>query len=395
MGPLEGLRVLDASQMLAGPLCGMRLGDFGADVIKIEPPLTGEWTRTHPFANAHVGGHTTAFLGLNRNKRSVALNLKDVDEREAFYRLVETSDVFIQNWRVGTADRLGVGYEDLRRINPRLVYCSISGYGESGPYVDRPGQDLIIQGYSGSMFSVGAEADPPLPGAIWAADAMTAYQAGMAILAALHARERTEVGQKVEVSMLAVVLDAQSQELVTYLNLGTLPERPDAASAHAYVTAPYGVYRTSDGWMTLAQAPLDALGEALNDDRLRVMTKWSDGMDRRSEVVEILNELLPQKPTADWLAVLDEHKLWAGPVYTYADLAADPHVVETGMFTSIEQADVGELRMPAPPVRFSLTPASVRLPPPRLGEHNDEILSELVDENRHAPHEPAITEGAT
>lgn len=377
-GPLEGLRVLDASQMLAGPLCGMRLGDLGADVLKIEPPGVGEWTRTHGFANAELAGHTTAFLGLNRNKRSVALDLKNDQAREVFYKLVARSDVFIQNWRVGTAERLGVGYEQLAEVNERLLYCSISGYGEEGPYVNRPGQDLIIQGYSGSMFSVGSADDPPLPGALWAVDAMTAYQAGMAILAGVVARAQTGRGQKIELNMLAVVMDAQSQELMTYLNVGILPERLAASSAHAWVTAPYGVYSTADGFITLAQSPLHLLGDALDSDELRAMTEWSDGVDRREDVVRLLAAIMPTRTTEEWLRILDEHRLWAGPVYTYADLAEDPHVVATGMITEVEHPEIGRLRMPDVPVAFSETPAGIRRAPPLLGEHTEAVLKEVI-----------------
>lgn len=381
-GALDGIRVLDASQMLAGPLCGMRLGDFGADVLKIEPPGLGEWTRTHGFANAEVGGHTTAFLGLNRNKRSVALNLKAEQARQAFYELVRISDVFIQNWRVGTADRLGVGFDVLHEINPRLVYCSISGYGEEGPHASRPGQDLVLQGYSGSMFSVGSNGDLPVPGALWAVDAMTAYQAGMAILAALIARGRTGEGQKVDVNMLAVVMDAQTQELTTHLNLGLLPERSAAPFAHAWVTAPYGVYQTADSFITLAQVPLSTLGDALGEDRLREMTSWSDGVDHRDEVHAIVSRIMATRTTIDWLELLDEYKLWAGPVYTYADLAADPHVRANGMIIDIEHRDIGRLQMPNVPVRFSGTPAAVTLPPPLLGEHTEAVLTELLGKSK-------------
>lgn len=377
-GALSGLRILDASQMLAGPLCGMRLGDLGADVLKIEPPGTGEWTRSHGFANAEIQGETTAFLGLNRNKRSVTVNLKHPEGREVFYGLARESDVFIQNFRVGTADRLGVGYEQLREINPRLVYCSISGYGEEGPYVGRPGQDLVVQGYSGSMWSVGSKHDPPLPGALWAIDSMTAYQAAVGILAALWARQRTGEGQKVEVNMLAVTMDSQAQELTTYLNLGIVPERTEKPFAHAWVTAPYGAYRTADSWIVMGQAPLHVLGEALDNDRLRDMTSWSDGIDHRDEIYDIVSSILPQRSTAEWLDIFDEHKLWSGPVYDYADLAEDPQVKATNMIASVEHPTIGTLRMPNVPLRLSETPAEIQLPPPLLGEQTDEALRDLL-----------------
>ena len=374
-GALEGIRVLDATQMLAGPICTMRLADLGADVLKIEPPGVGDWTRTHGFANAYVNGETTAYLGLNRNKRSVTLNLKHPDGLAAFHELVRTADVFIQNYRVGTAERLGAGYERLSEINPDIVYCSISGYGESGPYAGRPGQDLVVQGYSGSLFSVGSSEYPPMPGALWAADTMTGYQAAVGILSALMARERIGRGQKIEVSMLAVVMDCQAQELTTHLNLGLLPERTRAPFAHAWVTAPYGVYRTADGWMTIAQVPLDKLGEALDDDRLRAMTEWDDGITHRDEVYDIVSAIIPSRTTAEWQAAFDERGLWCGPVYDYAALASDPHVEATGMIATVLHPTHGELRMPAPPLRLSETPPTVRTAPPILGQHTDAVLS--------------------
>lgn len=377
-GALDGLRVLDASQMMAGPLCGMRLGDLGADVLKIEPPRSGEWVRTHGFANAAIEGETTALLGLNRNKRSVTLNLKHPDGLEALYALARTSDVFIQNYRVGTAERLGIGYDKLHEVNPRLVYCAISGYGEQGPYRLRPGQDLVVQGYSGSLWSVGSRDDPPTPSSLWAADAMAAYQATIGILAALLARDRIGAGQKVSVNLLAAVMDCQIQELTTYLNLGILPERSEGRFAHAWINAPYAVYATADGYLTLAMAPVDVLGDALDNDRLRSFKDWSDGVTHRDEIYQIVAAALPARTTAEWLAVFDAHNVWAGPVYTYADLARDQHVIETDMLTCVPHPRAGALRMPNVPIRLSETPTSVRRPPPLLAEHTADVLSDWI-----------------
>ena len=374
-GALDGIRVVDASQMLAGPICGMRLGDLGADVIKLEPPGTGEHNRTHGFGPLRIGGETPTFLGLNRNKRSISLDLKHADGLAAVHSLVRASDVFIQNFRVGTAERLGVGWEQLRAINPRLVYAQISGYGEDGPYRDRPGQDLLVQAMSGSMWSVGAAGDPPQPGALWAVDAMTGYQAAIGILAALHARQRTGQGQKVSVSMLGAVLDAQVQELVAFLNGGLAPERPAMATAHALIPAPYGVYRAADGWLVLAMAPLAALGDALDDDRLRAMDDEVDGTTRRLEIEAIVSPILATRTTAEWVAWFDARRLWSGRVYTYAELAADPAVAATGAFVDVDHPAAGRLRMPAPPLRLSATDTAIRRPPPRLGEHGSAILA--------------------
>jgi len=373
--PLAGLRVIDASQMLAGPICGMRLGDLGADVIKLESPA-GEWTRSHGFANAEVGGESTAVLGLNRNKRSLTLNLKDPDGLKLLHRLLENCDVFLQNFRVGTAERLGIGYEQLAAAHPTLVYCQISGYGEDGPYSDRPGQDLLLQGMSGSMWSVGAKTDPPAPGALWAMDEMTGYQATIGILAALRDRDSTGLGQKVSVDMWSVAMDCQAQEFTTYLNCGIQPERSDESFAHEWCNPPYGSYPTQDSYILLSQMPIDAVGDAVDDDRLRAITSWSEAENRRDEIRRILDEIIPTKTTSEWLEIFFARKLWAGPIYTYADVAADPHVAARGMITTIAHPAAGDLRLPSVPIRFSRSTADVRLPPPLLGEHTTSLLEQ-------------------
>jgi len=376
-GALDGLRVLDATQMLAGPLAATRLGDLGADVIKIEPPATGEFNRTHGFENVVIHGEMSTFLAVNRNKRSLAIDLKSADARPVIDDLVRTSDVFLQNFRHGTADRLGVGWERLHEINPQLVYCSISGYGSTGPYRDRPGQDLVVQGYSGSMFSVGAADDPPEPGALWAADVMTGYHAAIGILAALHARDRVG-GQHVEIDMLSVVLDAQLQELVTYLNSGKQPVRSHEPSAHASIGAPYGVYRTSDGWLTLAMTPLSTLGEVLDDDWLRSLTDYNDGHLHRDEAYAHIRDKFVGRTTAEWIAECDRVNVWAGPVYDYAGVATDPHVTETGMLVEQPYGRNGDtVRTLRPPIKMSGTPPTIRRGAPQLGADTAEILAEL------------------
>jgi crotonobetainyl-CoA:carnitine CoA-transferase CaiB-like acyl-CoA transferase len=377
-GALDGIRVLDATQMLAGPLAATRLGDLGADVIKIESPVNGEFNRTHGFDDIRLHGEMTTFLAVNRNKRSLAVDLKDPASRAVVEDLVCSADVFIQNFRHGTAERLGVGYEQLRELNPRLVYCSISGYGSTGPYRDRPGQDLVLQGYSGSMFSVGSAGDAPEPGALWAADVMTGYQAAIGILAALNARDRLGHGQKVEVDMFSIVLDAQLQEMVTYLNTGRQPVRSAEASAHAFIPAPYGVYRTSDGWLTLAMAPLAALGEVLDDDWLRSLTDYNDGHTYRDEVYAHIRPAFEGESTAYWLARCDAANVWAGPVHDYADVAQDPHVLQTGMLVEQPHGTDGErVRTVRPPLNLSETPTSIRRGAPQLGADTAQILLDL------------------
>jgi crotonobetainyl-CoA:carnitine CoA-transferase CaiB-like acyl-CoA transferase len=374
--PLAGLRVIDATQMLAGPLAGTRLGDLGADVIKLEPPRTGEFNRDHGFADIRVGGEMTTFLAVNRNKRSLALDLKDEQAREALTAVIATADVFIQNFRHGTAERIGVGYQQLRAINPRLVYCSISGYGSVGALRDRPGQDLVIQGYSGSMWSVGKLGDPPVPGALWAADVMSGYQATIAILAALQERVTSGEGQHVEVDLFSVVLDAQLQELVTFLNSGAQPQRTHEATAHASIPAPYGVYRTADGWLTLAMCPLPALGKVLEDDALLSLDGYNDGHTHKDEVYARIRDRFVSRSTAEWIERCDAEGVWAGPVYDYRQLVADPDVQEAGLFVEQPHYTGAPVRTVRPPIRMSRTAPSIRLGAPALGGHSREILSE-------------------
>jgi crotonobetainyl-CoA:carnitine CoA-transferase CaiB-like acyl-CoA transferase len=387
-GALDGLLVLDITQMLAGPMAGMRLGDLGADVLKIEPPGKGEFNRTHGFEDLTCQGEMTTFLAMNRNKRSVSIDLKNSQGLAVMLDLVRRADVLIQNFRHGTAERLGLGFEQLHEVNPRLVYCSISGYGSEGPYRDRPGQDLVLQGYSGSMFSVGRKGDPPLPSALWAADVMTGYQAIIGILAAIESRHRTRVGQKVEVDMLSVVLDSQAQELVTYLNAGRMPARSEEFGAHASIPAPYGSYRTSDGWLNLAMCNLADLGEALDDDWLRTLDHYNDGHLHRDEVYRHLAERFTDRTTEEWLPVLDAHGVWAGPVYDYEQLERDPHVLATGIIAEQPQDD-GPVRTVRVPIVMSGTPTSIRRGAPRLGADTAEVLTDLLGYDEDRLHELA------
>ena len=377
-GPLDGIRVLDASQMLAGPICGMRLGDLGADVLKIEPPGQGEWARNRYLCNVAINGHSTSFLALNRNKRSVTINFKSEAGLEALYALVRDADVFIQNFRVGTADRIGVGYDKLHEINPKLVYCSISGYGEVGPYAYRAGQDLIIQGYSGSLWAVGREDDPPIPNALWAADVMSGYQAAIGILSAVIARSRLGEGQKVEVNMLATVMDCEIQELTTHLNSGLLPMRTKEPSAHGWIGVPYGIYRTQDGYIALAYIPIEDLAEIIECEELKRFSDVMDGFEHRDEIVRLVAERIKERPTSEWLDAMLERGFMAGPVYTYEDLANDPHVRETEMIAEIENPGGGVYKTPNVPLKLSRTPPRISRRPPRLGEHTDEILQEVI-----------------
>jgi len=376
-GALSDVRVIDATQMLAGPMAGTRLGDLGADVIKVESPAGGEFNRTHGFGDSRANDEMTTFLAMNRNKRSMAIDLKSPEGLSVLYELAKSSDVFIQNFRHGTAERLGIGYEKLREINPRLVYCSITGYGTSGPYRDRPGQDLIVQGYSGSMFSVGKTDDPPTASALWAADVMTGYQAAIGVLAALHHRGNSGAGQHVEIDMLSVVLDCQLQEIVTFLNAGFKPERTTEQSAHAAMPAPYGSYKTKDGWLNLAMSPLPALGEVIDDAWLRTLIHYDDGHRLRDKIYAHIRDSFVLKTTAEWVELCDQHGVWAGPVYDFPALVKDPHIIEEKYFVDQPQRVGGSAKTVRVPIKMSETPPTIRQGAPGLGQHTEEILTSL------------------
>jgi len=375
--PLSGIKVLDFSQAMAGPFCAQKLGDLGAEVIKVEPTGDGEWHRTRPAADAWVNRHNSSFLAFNRNKRSLAINLKDPASRSVIRPLVEQADVVLSNYRPGVAERLGIDYPTVNPWNSQLIYCSISGYGSSGPYAKRPGQDLLLQGYSGSLFSTGRLGDPPRPMSMFVADATAAHLATQAILGGLLWRERGGQGQLVEVNMLEGMIDMQAQELAVFLTAGIRPERTDEPLAHALLTAPYGIYATADGFMTVSIGPIDLLGDVLDDDYLRSHKSWGEGMTHRDEIFRQVAKILPSRTTAEWLEAFDAVGYWAGPVYDYDDLLADPQVAHNGTFIELQHPTEGTLRLPGIPLRYSKSPGSIRRHQPAVGEHSIEILTEL------------------
>ncbi|PWA06065.1 CoA transferase [Pueribacillus theae] len=375
-GALDGIKVLDFSLAMSGPFAAQKLGDMGAEVIKIEPTGDGEWHRTRPAANAWVNKLNSSFISFNRNKRSLSINLKTEESKEIMKRLIKKADVIIHNFRPGVAERLNIDYKSVSEINEQIVYCSISGYGETGPYAKRPGQDLILQGYSGAMWNTGTKNDPPLPLGMYVSDATAAHIAFEGILAALFYRERKGKGQKVEVNMLNAVMDLQVQELSVYLTGDVKPERTNEPLANIFLTAPYGVYKTKDSYMTLAIGPIDVLGEALDNDRLRSFTEWNDGMIHRDEIYRIVSDILPQKTTKEWIDILDQYNFWAGPVYDYNDLIKDPQVKHNEMIVEMDHPTEGKLKLLGIPYKFSESPGTFRYYPPLIGEQTDEILYE-------------------
>jgi crotonobetainyl-CoA:carnitine CoA-transferase CaiB-like acyl-CoA transferase len=372
---LEGVRVLDLAHHMAGPMATQKLGDMGADILKVEPP-GGEWTRSKSYNDLHVGDANTSFLSLNRSKRSLVLDLKSSRGREIVYRLAESADVCILNYRPEAAMRLGVDYESIAKASPSIVYCSITGYGADGPAANRAGQDLLIQSYTGLPWNAGRRSDPPVPAGCFVADATTSYMATIGILAALFHRQRTGQGQRVEVDLLSSMMDVQIQELTTFFNSGWSPERSEFPLAHRMTNSPYGIHPTSDGFIALAMTPFDLLAEALSEPALRRFG-WADGYQNRDEIARIVAAALLKRTTAEWIDIFDRHGVWSGPVNTYGDLVDDPNVAANGMITHDDDPERGEIAYLGFPIRFSATPASMARRPPRLGQDSDEILAEI------------------
>lgn len=373
---LEGTRVLDLTLALAGPAATQRLGDWGADVIKVEPP-TGEWSRSHPVANAFVDGEATNFICFNRNKRSIAIDLKQPEGVALLLRLAEEADVFVHNFRPGVVERLGIGPDEVRARNPRLVYAYVCGYGTRGPRSKRPGQDLLLQAYSGAMFSVGSKHDRPNAGSVFAADVIASHFLVEAILTALIERGRTGGGQTIEVSMLGALLDSQMQELVTFLNCGIAPDRPEVPAAHWILNPPYGVYEAADGWIALAMADPVALGEAIGSERIAALATWEAAATQRELVFEECERALRERRVAEWIEIFDRCGVWAGPVHRYEDLPGDPQIEAEGYFQPVPTAGGGSFLMPDNAIRFSGGVNGAHRPPPTVSQHADEVLAEL------------------
>lgn len=375
MGILSGIRVLDCSIAMAGPFAAQRMGDMGADVIKVEP-TTGEWQRHVAAGGARGNQINVSFLSLNRNKRSLAVDLKAAEGKALLLEMVKTADVFLQNYRPGVAARLGVDYETLSKINPRLIYVSMSGYGEDGPYRNYPGQDLLLQAMSGAMMSSGSADQPPSPAGQYLVDAITAYTAFEGALAALFHRERTGEGQLVQINMLDAITTIQMQELSVFTVGGKPQTRSAEPHAHSYIRAPYGVFATSDGYISIAMASLKTLGRLIEEPFFADLDDETDSWTHRDEIYACVRRRLLNRTSEDWLALFRENDIWCGPVYGYADVVEDPQIKHNGTFVEYDHPTEGRVKTPGFPIKFSKTPSVIERGAPLVGEHTREILGE-------------------
>ena len=377
-GPLAGVRVLDFTALVQGPMATQMLGDLGADVIKIEK-VGGEWMRFWGILNGQSHGEMDSFLAFNRNKRSAEADLRNPEVRDRILELAAGADVVVENFRPGVMARLGLGYDDVRAVNPRIVYASSSGYGQTGPYAKRPGQDLLIQALSGLMFLSGRAGDPPLALGVGITDQYTALHIVIAVLAALHHRAETGEGQKVEVDLFSCAVAMQQQELTFYRNQGYLPERPAENLGSIWATAPFGIYETSDGHIAIAMTPCPVLAEALDQPWLAEYDTLDKMVESRAKIYAGLSAHLLTRTRAHWIEVLLAHDVWCAAVQTYDELVDDPQVAHNRLFWEVPVGD-GEATFvtPGSPITFSSTPTGIRHSVPRSGQHTTEVLGETA-----------------
>ena len=374
-GALDGIRVVDLSRHLAGPFAAMTLGDLGADVIKIEAPGRGDDTRGYPpFWN----GISCYYLSANRNKRSVTVNLQSPEGQEIVRRLVRESDILIENFRPGATERWGLGYDDLRAVNPRLIYCAISAVGRDGPDRDRAGVDLLMQAYGGLMSITGEAGRPPVRVGTSVVDLTAGANAVQAILAALYVRERTGRGQRVESSLLEGQVSWLTYHAVSYFGTGQVPER--IGSSHASV-APYGAYPTGEGFLVIAVAS-DALWrrfcQALEHPELIEDSRFASNAERcahRDELDAVLIPILAEHDSQSWAERMDAAGVPCSPVNTIDTVLSLPQIAHRAMVVETPREEIPDLRLPGIAIKLDETPGSVRLPPPALGEQTDEVLS--------------------
>ncbi|MGN6550152.1 MAG: CaiB/BaiF CoA transferase family protein [Pararhizobium sp.] len=375
---LSDVTILDFSHLLQGPFCTQLLADMGANVIKVERPGQGDLFRTMTFNNKWVGGRESPnFLAWNRNKRSLAIDLKAPEAKTILYRIAEKADVVVQNFRPGVLGKLGFGYEDFKAVNPRIIYCSGSGYGESGPYVTRPGQDMLIQGRTGIAAATGRGDGPPVPVGSGFSDQIGAMNMVYGILTALYCRERSGEGQEIKVDLMSAMLAHQGQEMLMAMNFNENLERPNSGIGHPGMDAPFGVYPTSDGWVTIAMSPYKRLVGVLGDDSLLSYDDPKTLFDKRDEIWEKLAALTRKWTTKDLLDAMLAVDIWCGEVKTHLQAADDPQVRHMGAITRYTHPVAGEVKVVAPAVKMSATPATVERPAPLVGEHTREILAEF------------------
>ena len=378
-GPLTGLKVIELAHVMAGPVCGLMLADMGADVIKVERVPDGDDCRK--FRPPESGGESVAFMTMNRNKRGIAVNLKLAEGQELLRRMLRRADVVIENYRSGTMERLGLGYETLRQDNPGLILCEISGFGRSGPYAERGGFDLIAQGMSGLMSITGEGPDrPPVKVGAPVTDITAGILGAMGVAAAYARRLQTGEGQRVDTSLFEAGIVHTYWQSAIALATGVAPG--PMGSAHP-LNAPYQAFRTADGWLNLGaanQANWLRMLEVLEEPELAADERFADNASRLKNRLALAGELekiFARRTTADWLARLEAVGVPAGPVLNVSEMHEDPQAIAREMVVEVDHPTAGPVRSIGLPVKFSATPGVLDRPAPLLGQHSREVLSEV------------------
>lgn len=377
MQPLRGIRVLDLSRVLAGPYCTMVLGDLGADVIKVESP-EGDETRTWgpPFAE----GESAYYLCVNRNKRSIVIDFKTEEGRAVINPLIRKSDVLVENFRPGTLSRFSLDFESVSALNPALVYCSISGFGQTGPLHDKPGYDFMIQAMGGLMSFTGEQDGEPMKVGVAVADLFAGQNAVIAILAALQARTQTGRGQHLDISLFDSQLGMLANVASNYLISGNLPRR--YGNAHANIV-PYQSFQASDEWFILAvgnDRQFEKLCEVIGNPELARDARFvanAGRVEHREALITTLKPVFLTRTAINWLSTLEAAGIPCGPINTLEKVFAEPQIEARQMLIEMEHPTIGKLPLVGSPLKFSETPVEYRFPPPKLGEHTEQILKEM------------------
>jgi glutaryl-CoA transferase len=378
MPPLNGIRVLDLSRVLAGPYCTMTLGDLGAEVIKVESP---EGDETRGWGPPYAEGESAYYLCVNRNKRSIVVNFKTEEGCAILRELIRQSDVLVENFRPGTLARFSLDYESVSALNPSLIYCSITGFGQSGPLSNKPGYDFMIQAMGGLMSITGEPDGEPMKVGVAVADLFAGQNAVIAILAALQARTQTGRGQHLDISLFDSQVGMLANVASNYLISGNLPKR--YGNSHANIV-PYQSFQANDAWFVLAvgnDKQFSRLCEIIGKPEVAQDSRFvtnSDRVEHRDELITLLKPIFLGKTVAEWLSALEIAEIPCGPINTLDKVFSMPQVKAREMLIHMEHAEIGDLKLVGSPLNFSETPVEYKLSPPRVGEHTEDILTELL-----------------
>lgn len=376
--PLEGLTVLEFSQFLSGPYAGLRLADLGARVIKIERPEVGDLCRNLYISDTDLEGDSTLFHAINRNKESFAANLKDAKDIELVKKLIEKADIITQNFRPGVIERIGLDYKNVKKINPKIVYGTISGYGSDGPWSSLPGQDLLAQSRTGLVWLNGNGGEAPTPMGLAVADMLAGHTLVEGILAAVIKRFRTEKGSHVETSLVEALLDFQFEVLTTYFNDGNRkPQRSSYNNAHAYLSAPYGIYKTSNGYIAIAMTPLPQLGELLDLNSIKDLHDQKEWFTKRDEIKKDIGDWIEKQTTEHWLSILEPADIWCAKVLDWETMVKHEGFKILDMVQRIKRDDGLDIETLRCPIKIDGEIFKSSKAAPKIGNDNNSIMKEF------------------